>query len=198
MHGHAPEPWLDAPPLNLEAVPGFMVMTASDDGELARMLTFARSVANQPVLIGYPGRGTSARVPVSPPPAEIGLEIGRGRVLVAGTDIAILAAGRGVATASLAHESLAESGVSLTLADARFTQPLDADLVNFLFASHKGLIVLDDPVMAAGMAGAVVEILSKSGRPDFRHRLRIVASGRGGARDIAAAAMEIVDQARRG
>lgn len=186
MKGHAPEPWLDAPPLGLEAVPGFAVLLAADTRELARMLAFARTVPGQPVLVGHAGGE-----PAFPDASDASIELGRGRVLAAGSDIAILAIGRGVVIAAQARTALADKGISVTLADARFAQPLDGDLVASLFASHRGLIVLDDPGMAGGIAAGTADVLSKSGGPDFRTRLRVVPVGRGSVRDAVAAAEDI-------
>ena len=185
MKGHAPEPWLDAPPLDLEAVPGFVVLLASDAGELARMLAFARGVPGQPVLVGHAG-GEPVFADESP------VELGRGRILAKGSDIAILAIGRGVAIAAQARAALADKGISVTIADARFAQPHDGDLAASLFASHRGLIVLDDPGMAGGIAVGTVDALSKAGGPDFRGRLRVVPVGRGSVRDTVAAAGDIL------
>ncbi len=187
MKGHAPEPWLDAPPLDLEAVPGFIVLLAADAGELARMLAFARTVPGQPVLVGHAGGE-----PVFPDTADAPVEPGRGRILARGSDIAILAIGRGVAIAAQARATLADKGISVTVADARFAQPLDGDLAASLFAAHRGLIVLDDPGMAGGIAAGAVDALSKAGGPDFRTRLRVVGVGRGSVRDTLAAAGDIL------
>jgi len=158
MQGHANEPWLDAPPLNLEAVPGFLVLSASDDGELVRMLAFALSVSGQPVLIGYQGGGVLARTIATIEEVVAG----RGRIVAQGNDIAILAAGRGVALARSAAEALAEKGISTTIADARFIQPVDTELVRTLIAAHRGLVLLDDPTLAAGLSTSVSEFLTRT------------------------------------
>ncbi len=186
MKGHAPEPWLDAPPVMLEAVPGFVVMLAADAGECARMLAFARGVGGQPVIVGHAGA-----TPAFPDAPDAPVELGRGRMLASGSDISILAIGRGVAQAAQARAALAEKGISASVADARFAQPLDGELAVALFAAHRGLVVLDDPSMAGGIAAGIVDALSKAGVPDFRRRLRVVPVGRGSVRDALAAAADI-------
>ncbi|MBL8808362.1 MAG: flavodoxin-dependent (E)-4-hydroxy-3-methylbut-2-enyl-diphosphate synthase [Rhodospirillales bacterium] len=180
MRGYAPEAWLDAPPINLEAVPGFVVLCASDSAELSLMLAFARKIRDRPVLIGHAGLESGEGVPHEP------VELAHGRIVANGGDVAVLAAGRGVAAAEAARRALGGRGVGLTIADARFTQPLDRGLVMTLFETHRQLILLDDPAMAAGFAKAAVDVLAELGPSDFRQRLHVVPMGRAAANDIVA------------
>ncbi|MGQ0663228.1 MAG: flavodoxin-dependent (E)-4-hydroxy-3-methylbut-2-enyl-diphosphate synthase [Pseudomonadota bacterium] len=186
--GQADEPWFDAPPLDLSAVPGFVVMVPADDQELLHMLATAGTFADQPILIGH----QSSAVDAVTLTAGTTLDIGRGRIVLNGADIAILAMGRGLAAAIAAADDLARGGIAATVADARFAQPLDEALVHALALRHPGLIVLDDPVMATGLAGAVVKALAAAGALDRGLKIRIVRVGRRAAHDALTAAAEVL------
>ncbi|MBI3707449.1 MAG: flavodoxin-dependent (E)-4-hydroxy-3-methylbut-2-enyl-diphosphate synthase [Proteobacteria bacterium] len=191
--GQADEPWLDAPPLDLTAVPGFVVMLAADARDLPKMLKTAHEVGDQPVLIGY----QSIKLPSLAGVGET-VEIGRGRVVRRGRDVAIIAVGRGVQMAVTAAEALVEKGVEVTVADAVFAQPFDTQLLSNLFREHRALLVVDDPGMAAGIGGIVLQSLSAEIENARAARIRGVRVGKRAVRDLVAAAMELCGRTKDG
>jgi 1-deoxy-D-xylulose-5-phosphate synthase len=191
--GQADEPWLDAPPLDLTAVPGFVVMLAADACDLPKMLKTAHDVGDQPVLIGY----QSIKLPTLPGVGET-VEIGRGRVVRRGRDVAIIAVGRGVQMAVAAAEALVEKGVEVTVADAVFAQPFDMQLLSNLFREHRALLVVDDPGMAAGIGGIVLQSLSAEIENARAARIRGVRVSKRAVRDLVAAAMELCGRTKDG
>ena len=82
------------------------------------------------------------------------LEIGRGRVIEEGTDVAILSFGAHLFECQVAADMLADDGISVTIADARFAKPLDTDLLMQLVRNHRALITVEQG--AEGGFGAIV------------------------------------------
>ena len=135
----------------LSNLPGFTVMAAADEAELVHMVATAAAHDAGPIAFRYPrGSGTGVVLP------EVGtvLEIGKGRVIREGSDIAILSLGAHLSECEAAADLLATEGVSVTLADARFAKPLDLDLLMQLARNHGALITVEQG--ARGGFGAMV------------------------------------------
>ena len=146
----------------LAALPGFVVMAAADEAELARMVATAARHDDGPCAFRYP-RGEGVGVDI-PSPAEP-LEIGRGRVLREGGAVAILSFGARLAAALEAADMLAARGWPTTVADARFAKPLDTGLVRRLADGHEVLVTVEEGA-AGGFATQVMHALAESGRFD--------------------------------
>ena len=69
----------------------------------------------------------------------------------------------GVGKALEAADILAEHGLSVTVADARFAKPIDAGLAAQLAAEHELLVTVEEGVLAGGFGSAVWERLSDAG-----------------------------------
>ena len=146
----------------LAALPGFVVMAAADEAELARMVATAARCDDGPCAFRYPrGEGVGAGIPS---PAEA-LEIGRGRVLREGGSVAILSFGARLAAALEAADMLAARGWPATVADARFAKPLDRALARRLADEHEVLLTVEEGA-AGGFATQVMHALAGSGRFD--------------------------------
>ncbi|CTQ48069.1 1-deoxy-D-xylulose-5-phosphate synthase [Jannaschia donghaensis] len=135
----------------LSALPNMTVMAASDEAELVHMVATAAAHDSGPIAFRYPrGEGEGVEVPDVGTP----LEIGKGRVLQSGEDIAILSFGAHLGEARKAVELIDAQGLTVTLADARFAKPLDHALIRKLAGSHRALITLEQG--AVGGFGAMV------------------------------------------
>ena len=146
----------------LAALPGFVVMAAADEAELARMVATAARCDDGPCAFRYPrGEGVGVEIPS---PAEA-LEIGRGRVLREGGAVAILSFGARLAAALEAADMLAARGWPATVADARFAKPLDTGLARRLADGHEVLLTVEESA-AGGFATQVMHALAGSGRFD--------------------------------
>jgi 1-deoxy-D-xylulose-5-phosphate synthase len=77
--------------------------------------------------------------------------------------VALLAYGTGVGKALAAADILAERGMNVTVADARFAKPIDAGLAAQLAAEHDLLVTVEEGVLAGGFGSAVWETLSDAG-----------------------------------
>jgi 1-deoxy-D-xylulose-5-phosphate synthase len=146
----------------LRMIPGTVVMQPRNGEELRDMLwTAALWQGSAPIAVRYP----RAPIPEETLPAREPrvLEIGRAEQLRAGGDVAILALGTMVAPALTAAELMAEQGVSATVVNARFAQPLDERMILGLAASTGRIITIEENVIAGGFGSAVSECLDRNG-----------------------------------
>jgi 1-deoxy-D-xylulose-5-phosphate synthase len=148
----------------LRCLPNIVLMAPRDEAMLVHMLHTALRYDDGPIALRYP-RGSGVGVDLPDHPEE--LEIGTGEILReadgGGTQVALLAYGAGVAKALEAADILAERGISVTVADARFAKPIDAGLAAQLAAEHDLLVTVEDGVLAGGFGSAVWETLSDAG-----------------------------------
>ena len=152
----------------LGALPGMICMAAADEAELVHMIATAVAVDDQPIAFRYPrGEGVGVELP------ETGqvLEIGKGRVLREGTTIALLSYGTRLAEAMKAADMLAAQGLSVTVADARFAKPLDADLTTRLAKDHEVLITIEEGSVG-GFGAFVLHHLAETGGLDNGLKVR--------------------------
>jgi 1-deoxy-D-xylulose-5-phosphate synthase len=152
----------------LSCLPNMVVMAASDEAELVHMVATAASYDAGPIAFRYPrGDGIGVELP------EIGvpIEIGKGRVLIEGKDIALLCFGTRMGETLKAAEELESSGISCSVADARFAKPLDKDLIVRLARSHKALFTIEEGSVG-GFGSHVMQLLSESGLLDGGLKVR--------------------------
>ncbi|MGI3212007.1 1-deoxy-D-xylulose-5-phosphate synthase [Roseovarius tibetensis] len=143
-------------------LPGFTVMAAADEAELVHMVATAAAHDAGPIAFRYPrGAGTGVVLPERGKP----LEIGRGRVIEEGTDVAILSFGAHLEECRVAAAMLAEDGISVTVADARFARPLDSDLLMQLVGHHRALITVEQGAQG-GFGSIVMHDLARRGAFD--------------------------------
>jgi 1-deoxy-D-xylulose-5-phosphate synthase len=151
----------------LRCLPNMVLIAPRDEAMLVHMLRTALVHDGGPVALRYP-RGAAVGVPL-PDHAEP-IEIGTGEILregsaAGGSDprVALLGYGTGVGKALEASDLLAEDGLLVTVADARFAKPIDAGLVAQLAGEHDLLVTVEEGVLAGGFGSAVWETLSETG-----------------------------------
>jgi 1-deoxy-D-xylulose-5-phosphate synthase len=152
----------------LANLPGFVVMAPGDEAELVHMVATAAEYDAGPISFRFPrGEGVGAEMP------EVGspIEIGRGRVVRQGSDLALLSFGAHLNECHAAADLLAQQGISVTIADARFAKPLDTDLVTQLVRHHAAVITVEQGA-SGGFGAQVLEYLANSGGLDHGVRLR--------------------------
>ena len=143
----------------LANLPGFVVMAAADEAELARMVATATAHDDGPIAFRFPrGEGTGCELPENPEP----LEIGKGRIIQDGKRVAILSFGTRLSEVQKAAENLAAKGITPTIADARFAKPLDQDLILKLAADHDALITIEEGAIG-GFGSHVAQMLAEEG-----------------------------------
>jgi 1-deoxy-D-xylulose-5-phosphate synthase len=143
----------------LRCLPNIVLSAPRDEGMLVHLLHTA--IAHDgPAAVRYP-RGAGVGVPVPTEPELI--EAGTGEILREGSRVALLGYGTGVTKALEAADILAEGGLDVTVADARFAKPIDAALAAQLASEHDLLVTLEEGVLAGGFGSAVWETLSDGG-----------------------------------
>lgn len=154
----------------LAALPGFVVMAASDEAELRHMVRTAADYDEGPISFRYPrGDGVGVELP------ERGsvLEIGKGRIVREGTKVALLSFGTRLQECLGAADELAAAGLSTTVADARFAKPLDHDLIRRLAREHEVLVTIEEGA-AGGFAAHVLQFLATDGLLDRGLKVRVL------------------------
>ena len=141
----------------LGCLPNMVLMAASDEVELANMVATAVEYNDGPIAFRYP-RGEATGIDIPPKP-EI-LEIGKGRVLREGSQIALLSYGTRLNEALGAAKELEALGLSTTVADARFAKPLDKKLILQLADEHEVLITIEEGSIG-GFGSFVLHELAK-------------------------------------
>jgi 1-deoxy-D-xylulose-5-phosphate synthase len=152
----------------LGCLPNMVLMAASDEVELANMVATAVEYNDGPIAFRYPrGEAIGIDIPLKP---EI-LEIGKGRILREGSQIALLSYGTRLEEALGAAKELEALGLSTTVADARFAKPLDKKLILQLADEHEVLITIEEGSIG-GFGSFVLHELAKEGRLDEGLKIR--------------------------
>ena len=141
----------------LTNLPGFVVMAAADEAELCRMVATAAAYDDGPIAFRFPrGEGVGCEMPEQALP----LEIGKGRIIQDGLQVAILSFGTRLSEVRIAAETLAVQGITPTIADARFAKPLDRDMILKLAADHEVLITIEEGAIG-GFGSHVAQLLAE-------------------------------------
>ncbi|OSQ49937.1 1-deoxy-D-xylulose-5-phosphate synthase [Marivita geojedonensis] len=154
----------------LAALPNMTVMAAADEAELMHMVATAVAHDSGPIAFRYPrGSGNGVQMPER---GEV-LEIGKGRVIQEGSDVAFLSFGAHLAEVEAAARLLEKDGVSVTIADARFAKPLDIELILRLARTHDALITIEQGARG-GFGAMVLHELADRGALDQGLKIRTV------------------------
>ncbi len=125
----------------LSTLPNFVVMAASDEAELVKMINTSVDINDKPSAFRYPrGNGIGAELPS----INEKLEIGKGRVITEGKKIALLNFGTRLNECLIAQKNLSKKGINITIVDARFAKPLDESLIWQLATDHEVLISIEE------------------------------------------------------
>ena len=143
-------------------------MAASDEAELRHMVRTAAEYDEGPISFRYP-RGDG--IGVDMPERGSFLEIGKGRIVKEGTRVALLSFGTRLQECLAAAAELDASGLSTTVADARFAKPLDTDLIRRLAENHEILITVEEGAVG-GFGSHVAHYLAMNGNFDVGLKFR--------------------------
>ncbi|HEX3360615.1 MAG TPA: 1-deoxy-D-xylulose-5-phosphate synthase, partial [Solirubrobacterales bacterium] len=154
-------------------IPNVVLMAPRDEAMLVHMLHTA--IAHDgPAALRYP-RGSAEGVPIPKKPKL--LPIGKGEVLAEGRGVALLGYGYGVVVALEAAAILADRGLQVTVADARFAKPLDGELASALARDHDLLVTIEENVLPGGFGAAVLEHLEDAFAAGPGERARVLRVG---------------------
>jgi 1-deoxy-D-xylulose-5-phosphate synthase len=143
----------------LSTLPNFVVMAASDEAELVKMINTSVNINDRPSAFRYP-RGNGIGIEL--PSIKETLEIGKGRIIREGTKAAILNFGTRLDECKKAIEKLSNKGIDCTIVDARFAKPLDEKLIIEVATNHEVLITIEEGSIG-GFGSHVMQFLSDRG-----------------------------------
>jgi 1-deoxy-D-xylulose-5-phosphate synthase len=143
----------------LSTLPNFIVMAASDEAELVKMINTSVNINDRPSAFRYP-RGNGVGIEL--PSIKETLEIGKGRVIKEGKKAAILNLGTRLDECKKASEKLSKKGIDCTIIDARFAKPLDEKLIMEIATNHEVLITIEEGSIG-GFGSHVMQFLSDRG-----------------------------------
>ena len=143
----------------LSTLPNFVVMAASNESELVKMINTSVNINDRPSAFRYPrGNGVGVNIPSI---KEV-LEIGKGKIVKEGKKVAILNFGARLEECKKATEKLLVEGINCTLVDARFAKPLDEKLIMEIASNHEVVISIEEGAIG-GFGSHVMQLLSDRG-----------------------------------
>ena len=145
----------------MRSIPNIIVSAPMDEIELRNLMYTAQLDEIQlPFSIRYP-RGCGIKPDWKKPFEKI--EIGTGRKLSDGTDIAILTIGKSGIFAQRSVKSLQNKNISAAHYDLRFVKPLDEKMLKEVFENFETIITVEDGTVKGGFGSAVLEFMVENG-----------------------------------
>ncbi len=143
----------------LSTLPNFIVMAASDESELVKMINTSVNINDKPCAFRYPrGNGIGIQLPG----INEFLEVGKGRIIKEGKKAAILNFGARLEECKKAALILKKKGIEITIVDARFAKPLDEKLIIEIANKHEVVISIEEGSIG-GFGSHVQHLLSERG-----------------------------------
>lgn len=125
-----------------------------------RHLMYTAEQFDGPIAIRYPrGRGVLRDWNCEP---QI-LEIGKGRIVSEGDDMALLSIGPIGNIAQKAVQEARKKGVSVAHFDMIFLKPIDEALLHQIARTYKKIVVLEEGTKKGGLSSTVVEFMADNG-----------------------------------
>mgnify|MGYP001369714334 FL=1 len=143
----------------LSTLPNFVVMAASDEAELVKMINTSVNINDRPSAFRYP-RGNGIGIEL--PSINETLIIGKGRVIQEGKKVVLLNFGTRLEECKKASDLLSKKGINCSIVDARFAKPLDEKLIIELASNHEVVITIEEGSIG-GFGSHVMQFLSERG-----------------------------------
>ncbi len=141
----------------MRCIPNLVVSSPMNEEELRNLMFTAQQENIGPFVIRYP-RGNGV-MPDWKRPFKA-LEIGKGRKICHGEDVALLTIGHVGNFAVEACIELNSEGFYPAHYDLRFIKPLDEALLHEVFAKYKHIITVEDGSLPGGAGSAVIEFMT--------------------------------------
>ena len=153
----------------MRCIPNMIVASPMNEEELRNLMYTAQQENMGPFTIRYP-RGNG----VMPDWKRQfkALEIGKGRKISDGEDVAILSIGHVGNFAVEACKELNSEGIHPAHYDMRFVKPLDAALLHEVAKRYQHIITIEDGCLQGGMGSAILEFFA-----DHNYQLNVVRLG---------------------
>ena len=151
---------------SLRAVPNMIISSPMNEHEMRHLMYTAQLPDMGPFVIRYPrGKGILKdwRCPMK------ALQVGKGRLLQEGKDIALLSIGPLGNEAEKAISMVKEEGISVQHYDMRFLKPIDEEILHYVGEHYTHIITLEDGALKGGLASAVMEFMSEHCFPAHVH-----------------------------
>lgn len=144
----------------LRAVPNMIVSSPMDEQDLRDMMFTSASYNDGAWAIRYPrGRATGMKVREG----FKSTEIGKGRVIKEGDDLAIMSFGPIGNYVVEAGEILAGQNINIGHFDMRYAKPLDTKLIDHVLDNYSRIITIEDGTKLGGFGSAVAEYIAEKG-----------------------------------
>ena len=143
----------------LATLPNFIVMAASDEAELVKMINTSVNINDRPCAFRYP-RGNGIGVEL--PSIDETIEIGKGRIIQEGKQVCMLSLGTRLEECKIAANNLEHKGITTTIIDARFAKPLDEELIIKSAMKHDMMITIEEGSIG-GFGSHVAQLLAEKG-----------------------------------
>lgn len=144
----------------MRPIPNLTIASPYDEHELRRLMYTAQLPDKGPFVIRYP-RGRGSLVDWECPLEEI--EVGTGRKLKDGKNMAVVTIGPIGQVAAKAIVRAEEKGLSIAHYDLRFLKPLDENMLREIGTRFSKVVTIEDGVRKGGMGSAVLEFMSEYG-----------------------------------
>ena len=144
----------------LRPIPNITIASPYDECELRRLMYTAQLPDKGTFVIRYPrgkGKLKDWRCPLE------AVEVGTGRCLREGKDVALITLGPIGKIMEEAVEKAAEKGISVAHYDLRFLKPLDNNMLHSIGQKFNRIITVEDGVIAGGMGSAIMEFMAANG-----------------------------------
>ena len=144
----------------LRPIPNITIASPYDECELRRLMYTAQLPDKGTFVIRYPrgkGKLKDWRCPLE------AVEVGTGRCLREGKDVALITLGPIGKIMEEAVEKAAEKGISVAHYDLRFLKPLDNNMLHSIGQKFSRIITVEDGVVAGGMGSAIMEFMAANG-----------------------------------
>lgn len=141
----------------LRCIPNMVIAAPMNEEELRNMMYTAQLNPISPFTIRYP-RGNGEMVDWQTPFTE--LEVGKGRCVAEGEDIAVLSVGT---VGNFVQEAIKNTNnTSVAHYDMRFVKPLDEALLHQVFKKFTKVITVEDGCLAGGFGSSVLEFMAQN------------------------------------
>jgi len=144
----------------MRCIPNMIVSAPMNEEELRNLMFTAQAENHGPFTIRYP-RGEGVMPNWKTDLQKI--EVGTGRKIKDGNEVAIVSIGHIGNLALKAANQLAEEGISAAVYDARFVKPLDTKLFHHIFQNFDTIITVEDGCIMGGFGSAVLEFAADNG-----------------------------------
>jgi 1-deoxy-D-xylulose-5-phosphate synthase len=145
----------------LRCIPNLIVSAPMNEEELRNLMYTAQlDSTGLPFVIRYP-RGEGVMPQWQTPLAPV--EIGKGRKIKDGKDVAILSFGHPGNFATTAIRNLRSEGIDPAHYDIRFVKPLDEALLHEVFSNYSKIVTVEDGTVVGGFGSAILEFMNANG-----------------------------------